>query len=211
MPTNLFGTNDNYDLEKSHVLPAIIRKMHLAKCLIENNWEAIYRDFNKNPVEGVDGKATKIEIGEKLEKYGIFRHNSSETPVTVKLWGSGAPRREFLHSDDMADACVYVMENIDFKDLVKDKYADKITSRESTVEIRNTHINIGTGRDLTINELAMIVKEIVGFDGVIEWDTSKPDGTFQKLLSVKKIHDLGWEEKISLEQGIKKVYDEYLS
>ena len=211
MPTNLFGSNDNYDLEKSHVLPAIIRKMHLAKCLIENNWDAICKDFNKNPVEGVDGKATKIEIGEKLEKYGIFRHNSSETPVTVKLWGSGAPRREFLHSDDMADACVYVMENIDFKDLVKDKYADKITSRESTVEIRNTHINIGTGKDLTINELAMIVKEIVGFDGVIEWDTSKPDGTFQKLLSVKKIHDLGWEEKISLEQGIKKVYEEYLS
>jgi len=211
MPTNLFGSNDNYDLEKSHVLPAIIRKMHLAKCLIENNWEAIYKDFNKNPVEGVDGKATQIEIGEKLEKYGIFRHNSAETPVTVKLWGSGAPRREFLHADDMADACVYVMENIDFKDLVKDKYADKITSREATVEIRNTHINIGTGKDLTIKELAMIVKEIVGFDGLIEWDTSKPDGTFQKLLSVKKIHDLGWEERISLEEGIKKVYTEYLS
>ena len=211
MPTNLFGSNDNYDLEKSHVLPAIIRKMHLAKCLIENNWEAIYKDFNKNPVEGVDGKATKIEIGEKLEKYGIFRHSSPETPVTVKLWGSGAPRREFLHSDDMADACVYVMENIDFKDLVKDKYADKITSREATVEIRNTHINIGTGKDLTIKELAMIIKEIVGFDGLIEWDTTKPDGTFQKLLSVKKIHDLGWEERISLEEGIKKVYAEYLS
>jgi GDP-L-fucose synthase len=210
MPTNLFGSNDNYDLEKSHVLPAVIRKMHLAKCLIENNWDAIRKDFNKNPVEGVDGKSTQIEIGEKLEKYGIFRHNSSDTPVTVKLWGSGGPRREFLYSDDMADACVYVMENVDFKDLVKDKFSDKITSRESRIEIRNTHINIGTGKDLTIKELAMLVKEIIGFDGFIEWDTSKPDGTFQKLLSVKKIHELGWHEKTSLEDGIRKVYNEYL-
>jgi len=211
MPTNLYGSNDNYDLEKSHVLPAIIRKMHLAKCLIESNWDAIRKDFNKRPIEGVDGKSTQIEIGEKLEKYGIFRHNSAEAPVTVKLWGSGVPRREFLHSDDMADACVYIMENIDFKDLVKDKYADKITSRNSKIEIRNTHINIGTGIDLTIKELAMLIKEVVGFDGFIEWDTSKPDGTFQKLLSVKKIHELGWQEKISLENGIKQVYLEFLA
>jgi GDP-L-fucose synthase len=211
MPTNLFGSNDNYDLEKSHVLPAIIRKMHLAKCLIENNWDDIRKDFNKRPVEGIDGKATQIEIGEKLEKYGIFRHNSSETPVAVRLWGTGAPRREFLHADDMADACVYIMESVDFRDLVKDKFSDKITSRDSKIEIRNTHINIGTGKDLTINELAMIVKEIVGFDGVIEWDTSKPDGTFQKLLSVKKLHELGWKETITLEDGIRKVYQEYLA
>lgn len=211
MPTNLYGKNDNYDLEKSHVLPAIIRKMHLAKCLIENNWESIRKDFNKNPVEGVDGKSTEIEIGEKLEKYGIFRHNSAEAPVTVKLWGSGIPRREFLHSDDMADACVYIMESVDFKDLVKDKYADKITSRDTKIEIRNTHINIGTGKDLTIKELAMTVKDIVGFDGFIEWDTSKPDGTFQKLLSVKKLHELGWKENISLEDGINSVYQEYLA
>jgi GDP-L-fucose synthase len=211
MPTNLYGVNDNYDLEKSHVLPAIIRKMHLAKCLIENNWEAIRRDFDKHPIEGVDGKATQIEMGEKLEKYGIFRHNSAEMPVTVKLWGSGAPRREFMNSDDMADACVYIMESVDFKDLVKDKYSDKITSRESKIEIRNTHINIGTGNDLTIKDLATLVKEIVGFDGLIEWDTSKPDGTFQKLLSVKKLHDLGWHEKISLEEGISQVYQQYLA
>jgi GDP-L-fucose synthase len=210
MPTNLYGSNDNYDLEKSHVLPAILRKMHLAKCLIENNWDAIRRDFDKNPVEGIDGKSTQIEIGEKLEKYGIFRHNSADAPVTVKLWGSGAPRREFLHSDDMADACVYVMESVDFKDLVKDKYADKITSRETKIEIRNTHINIGTGKDLTIAELAVLVKQIVGFDGFIEWDTAKPDGTFQKLLNVKKIHELGWHEKLSLEDGIRKVYKEYI-
>lgn len=210
MPTNLYGANDNYDLEKSHVLPAIIRKMHLAKCLIEDNWDAIREDVQKRPIEGVDGSATLIEIGEKLEKYGIYRHSSSEHPVTVKLWGSGVPRREFLHSDDMADACVYIMESVDFKDLVKDKYTDKITSRDTNVEIRNTHINIGTGKDLTIKELAMKVKEIIGFDGFIDWDTSKPDGTFQKLLSVKKLHELGWHETISLDEGINKVYQEYL-
>jgi GDP-L-fucose synthase len=211
MPTNLYGSNDNYDLEKSHVLPAIIRKMHLGKCLIENNWDAIRHDFNKNPIEGIDGKSTLIEIGEKLEKYGIFRHNSAEAPVTVKLWGSGAPRREFLYSDDMADACIYIMENIDFKDLVKNKYSDKITSRDSNIEIRNTHINIGTGKDLAIKELAVLIKGIIGFDGFIEWDTSKPDGTFQKLLSVKKLNELGWHEKTSLEEGINKVYKEYLT
>ena len=211
MPTNLYGVNDNYDLEKSHVLPAIIRKMHLAKCLIENNWGAIRKDFDKNPVEGINGSSTEIEIGEKLEKYGIYRHNSAESPVTVNLWGSGAPRREFLHSDDMADACVYVMESVDFKDLVKEKFSDRITSRESKIEIRNTHINIGTGKDLTIAELATMVKEIVGFDGLLSWDTTKPDGTFQKLLSVKKIHDLGWQEKINLVDGIRKVYQEYLT
>lgn len=211
MPTNLYGSNDNYDLEKSHVLPAVIRKMHLGKCLIENNWEAIRHDFNKNPIEGIDGKSTLIEIGEKLEKYGIFRHNSAESPVTVKLWGSGAPRREFLYSDDMADACIFIMENIDFKDLVKNKYSDKITSRDSNIEIRNTHINIGTGKDIAIKELAVLIKGIVGFDGFIEWDTSKPDGTFQKLLSVKKINELGWQEKTSLEEGINKVYKEYLA
>jgi GDP-L-fucose synthase len=211
MPTNLYGKNDNYDLEKSHVLPAMIRKMHLAKCLIEDNWNAIREDFNRKPVEGVDGNSTQIEIGEKLEKYGIFRHNSSESPVAVRLWGSGMPRREFLHSDDMADACVFIMESVDFKDLVKDKFTDKITSRDLKVEIRNTHINIGTGKDLTIKELAILVQKIVGFDGFIEWDTSKPDGTFQKLLSVKKLHELGWQEKISLEEGISKVYQEYLA
>jgi GDP-L-fucose synthase len=110
----------------------------------------------------------------------------------------------------MADACVFIMESVDFKDLVKDKFSDKITSRDAKIEIRNTHINIGTGKDLTIKELAMKVKDIVGFDGFIEWDTSRPDGTFQKLLSVKKLHELGWQETISLEEGIKRVYKEYL-
>jgi GDP-L-fucose synthase len=209
MPTNLYGPNDNYDLEKSHVLPALIRKMHLGKCLIEDNWAAIKDDLNKHPIEGVSGKSPEVEISEKFEKYGIFRHSSSDTPVTIKLWGTGAPRRELMHSDDMADACVYLMENVDFKDLVKIK-EDDITSRDARFEIRNRHINIGTGKDLTIKELALMVKRIVGFDGLIEWDNSKPDGTFQKLLSVKKLHKLGWTAKIELEDGIKMVYKDYI-
>ena len=210
MPTNLYGPNDNYDLEKSHVMPALIRKMHLGKCLIECDWKSIRKDFDKHPVEGVTGKDTEIEIGEKLEKYGIFRHSSLDAPVTVKLWGTGAPRREFLHSDDLANACIYLMENIDFKDLLKLKDPSEITSRDKKIEIRNTHINIGTGVDLTIKELAFLIKEIVRFDGMIEWDTSKPDGTFQKLLSVKKIHKLGWKETIQLEDGIRKIYADYI-
>ncbi len=210
MPTNLYGPNDNYDLEKSHVLPALIRKMHLGKCLIENDWKAIRKDFNNRPVEGVDGESTEIEIGEKLEKYGIFRHSSTDTPLTVKLWGTGAPKREFLHSDDLADALIFLMENIDFKDLVKLKDPTDITSRDKKIEIRNTHINIGTGVDLTIKELAFMIKCIIGFDGLIEWDTSKPDGTFQKLMSVKKINKLGWKESIQLEDGIKKIYEDYI-
>ena len=210
MPTNLYGPNDNYDLEKSHVMPALIRKMHLGKCLIEGDWNAIRKDFNKNPVEGVTGKDTEIEIGEKLEKYGIFRYSSADAPVTVKLWGTGAPRREFLHSDDLAMACIYLMENVDFKDLIKLKDPGEITSRDKKIEIRNTHINIGVGKDITIKELAFTIKEIVRFDGMIEWDTSKPDGTFQKLLSVKKIAKLGWKETINLEDGIRKIYSDYI-
>ena len=210
MPTNLYGPFDNYDLEKSHVLPALIRKMHLGKCLIENDWDAIRKDFSKNPIEGVTGKDTQIEIGEKLEKYGIFRHSSTDAPVTVKLWGTGAPRREFLHSDDLADACIFLMEKTNFRDLIKLKESFDITSRDKKIEIRNTHINIGTGVDITIKELAFLIKEIVRFDGMIEWDTSKPDGTFQKLLSVKKISKLGWKETIKLEDGIRKIYEDYI-
>ncbi len=210
MPTNLYGPNDNYDLEKSHVLPAVIRKMHLGKCLINNNWEAIKKNLDKHPIEGINGKSTEVEIGEKLEKYGIFRHSSSDSPVTVNLWGTGEPRREFMHSDDMADACVFLMENVDFKDLVKAK-AEEITTRDARMEIKNTHINIGTGKDLTIKDLALMVKRIVGFDGLIEWDNSKPDGAFQKLLSVKKINKLGWVAKTELEEGIKKIYEAYTS
>ncbi len=155
MPTNLYGPNDNFDLETSHVLPALLRKMHEAK-------------INNTP---------KVEI-----------------------WGSGKPRREFLYSDDMADACVFILENRDFKDTydINDK------------EIRNTHINIGTGVDISIKELALTIKKIVGYKGELYFNVSKPDGTMIKLTDPSKLHSLGWKHKIELEDGISTVYEWYL-
>ncbi len=203
MPTNLYGYNDNFDLEKSHVLPALIRKMHLGKCLMENNWDAIRRDFNKYPVEGVKGANTDAEISEKLSKYGISKKDSN---VTITLWGTGSPKREFLHASDLADACVFIMENIDFTDLAN-FYKERNPNEAN--EIKNTHINIGTGVDLTIRELSEIVKEITGYKGSIVWDSSKPDGTMRKLMDVSKLHSLGWKEKIGFKEGISKVYESY--
>ena len=196
MPTNLYGKNDNYDLEKSHVLPALIRKMHLGKCLIENNWDALRKDLNKNPIEGINGNATEQEILEKLDKYGITKADDN---ISIKLWGSGKPLREFLYVDDLANACVYLLENIDFADV---KGTDK--------EVKNTHINIGTGKDLSIAELANLIKTIVGFKGNIIWDSEKPDGTYKKQLDVSKLNNLGWKEKVSLEEGIELVYSNYI-
>lgn len=196
MPTNLYGPGDNYDLAKSHVLPALIRKMHLAKCLEQNSWDALREDFSRLPVDGVNGQATEAEIKRALAKQGIVQDGSS---VTITLWGSGKPYREFLHSNDMADACIFIMEQVEFSDLAKDKK-----------EIRNTHINIGTGKDITISELANMVKQVVGFSGEIRWDTSKPDGTYRKLLDVAKLNNLGWKYRIELLDGIKMVYEDYL-
>jgi len=198
MPTNLYGPNDNYDLEKSHVLPAIIRKMHLGKCLMNNDWDGIRADLNKLPIEGVDGKSSEGDIIGILTKYGIQLANHQSPITEITLWGSGSPRREFLYSDDLADACVFLLENINFTDL---KNNNKV--------IRNTHINIGTGKDISIKELAELVSGIVGFDGEICWDDTKPDGTPQKLLDVSKLTSLGWQEKIELEEGIRKVYSNY--
>ena len=198
MPTNLYGPNDNYDLEKSHVLPAMIRKMHLGKCLMNNDWDGIRADLNKLPIEGVDGKSSEGDIIGILTKYGIQLANHQSPITEITLWGSGSPRREFLYSDDLADACVFLLENINFTDL---KNNNKV--------IRNTHINIGTGKDISIKELAELVSGIVGFDGEICWDDTKPDGTPQKLLDVSKLTSLGWQEKIELEEGIRKVYSNY--
>lgn len=210
MPTNLYGPNDNYDLEKSHVLPALIRKMHLGKCLQNEDWDGIEKDFDKNPVEGVNGKASKGEIVRKLAKYGIERDGNDG--ISITLWGTGKPRREFLHSDDMADACVYIMENIDFENELLGGVKggiDKDNPIPIDKEVRNTHINIGTGVDLTIKKLSEIVKRTTGFTGHINWDTTKPDGTMRKMLNVDKLHGLGWKENISLENGIQQVYNEY--
>ena len=200
MPTNLYGFNDNFDLEKSHVLPALIRKMHLGKALHNNNWDLIRSDLNKKPIEGMDGTQPEPSILEKLSKYGIIKR-SSGTEVT--LWGTGNPRREFLFSDDLADACVFIMNNIDFKDLVE-------LSKTNDNEVRNTHINIGSGADLSIRELSDIVKRIVDFPGNIIWDASKPDGTPQKLLDVSKLKKLGWKYNFKLNDGISEVYQRYL-
>lgn len=203
MPTNLYGLNDNYDLEKSHVLPALIRKMHLGKCLMNNDWDALRADLNKLPIEGVDGDGSKENILKILEKYGINRSqvSSLESKVSVTLWGTGSPYREFLYVEDLAEACIYCLQNVNFTDL-KEQIKGK--------EIRNTHINIGTGKDLTIKSLAEKVQQIVGFEGELVWDSSKPDGTPRKLMDVSKIHDLGWKEKVSLDEGVERVYSNYI-
>jgi GDP-L-fucose synthase len=203
MPTNLYGPNDNYDLEKSHVLPALIRKMHLGKCLQNNDWETLRSDLNKLPIEGVSGEASEEKILEKLNKYGI-QHTTNDTQLRtqVSLWGTGRPYREFLYVEDLAEACVFCLQNIDFSDL-------KSQNQSPKSEIKNTHINIGTGKDLTIKELAEKVKVIVGFEGKLAWDITKPDGTPRKLMDVSKINNLGWKEKVSLDEGIERVYSNY--
>jgi GDP-L-fucose synthase len=211
MPTNLYGPNDNYNLETSHVLPALIRKMHLGKCLENNDWQAIRKDFNKYPVEGVNGDATEQDILLKLSKYSITTSTpqpAQHNQVTISLWGTGSPYREFLYVDDLAEACVYVLQNVSFDDLKKMNTSQP--EGKGRQQIKNTHINIGTGKDLTIKDLAYLVKEKTGFGGQIEWDSSKPDGTYRKLLDVSKINALGWKEKISLEAGVSSVYNRYV-
>ncbi len=196
MPTNLYGPNDNFNLERSHVLPALIRKAHLGKQLMAGNWDEIRKDFNTAPVEGVDGKASQEEILGKLNKYGITL--SEDGKVNVEIWGTGAPLREFLWSEDMADACVFVMENVDFADL-----------KGNSKEVRNCHINIGTGKELSIKQLAYMVAEKVGFAGNIVFNADKPDGTMRKLTDPSKLHSLGWTHKVELEEGVSMIYDWY--
>jgi GDP-L-fucose synthase len=204
MPTNLYGPNDNYDLEKSHVLPALIRKIYLGKCLEENNWGAIRNDLNKRPVEGINGTSTNNEILQILANYGIrspFGDSeiSGEGGFSVEIWGSGSPLREFLWSEELADACVFVMENVNFSDL-----ADF-----SKKEIRNTHINIGTGKEISIKNLAFLIKEKIGYKGSLVFNTSKPDGTMRKLTDPSKLHSLGWHHQIEIEEGIERMYQWY--
>lgn len=245
MPTNLYGPNDNFDLETSHVLPALIRKIHLGKCLEENNWEAIKEDLNKNPIEGINGSNSENKILEKLNSYGIEVVVSSElqvekenttnnrlptthnkqSKIAIEIWGSGNPRREFLYSEDMADACVFIMENRNFQDIVNQQLASsklqvencKTTQKELPTthhtlhtEVRNTHINIGTGKDISIKELAELIKNIIGFKGELYFNTEKPDGTMKKLTDVSKLNSLGWKYKMDLESGIKEMYKWYL-
>ena len=233
MPTNLYGPNDNFHLENSHVMPAMMRKVYLAKLIHEGNWEAIKIDMNKRPInpvaklseqigaENIDGNAPKERILKALAFYGIEDNK-------VTLWGTGSPLREFLWSEDMADASVHVLLNVDFKDIIGiEKYssvfygvkADGEVNRNNSDgrggaipnlgEIRNCHINVGTGIELTIKDLSQLVVKAVDFQGEIVWDKTKPDGTPRKLIDVTKLHSLGWQHKVEIEDGVKKLYQWY--
>ncbi|MEL6813040.1 MAG: GDP-L-fucose synthase [Bacteroidota bacterium] len=195
MPTNLYGPNDNFDLEKAHVLPALLRKIHLGKALENNNWDILREDLNKLPIAKVSGEASEEEILKTLSQFGIEK----EEKVTVEIWGSGKPMREFLWVEDMAKACTFLMNHHE---------AEGIT--DSKEEIRNTHINIGTGTDVTIAALAGLIKKVVGFEGEFVFNTDKPDGTFRKLTDVSKINTMGWKAAISLEEGLTKMYHWYI-
>lgn len=228
MPTNLYGPNDNFHLENSHVLPAIVRKIHLAKCINEGDWNAVRKDISLRPVtapaaavgksategeksfsdrgyrirEGkfiVDGTSAESDILSVLAHYGI-------TGEAVTLWGTGRPMREFLWSEEMADASVHVLLNVDFKDT----YDTSIRNADGITEIRNCHINIGTGKELSIREVAEKIRAEIGFRGELRWDSSKPDGTLRKLTDVTKLHSLGWHHKIEIDEGIHRLYRWYL-
>ena len=221
MPTNLYGPNDNFHLENSHVMPAMIRKIYLSKLLNDGDWKSIRADLNKRPVEGINGQAEEHDIIKVLAKYGIESNK-------VTLWGTGKPLREFLWSEDMADASVHVLLNVDFSDIIGiEKYSsvfygtktDGSVDRNSSEgrggaipslgEIRNCHINVGTGKELTIRELSELIVKAVGFSGEVLFDASKPDGTPRKLIDVAKLHSLGWKHSIEIEEGVQKLFSWY--
>lgn len=233
MPTNLYGPNDNFHLENSHVMPAMMRKIYLAKLLHDDDWQSVRTDMDKRPInptdslrvvigEGnVDGNNDKERILKALAYYGIENNK-------VTLWGTGSPLREFLWSEDMADASVHVLLNVDFKDVIGiEKYSsvfygaktDGAVDRNNSEgrggaipslgEIRNCHINVGTGKELTIRSLAELVVKAVGFEGEVVWDETKPDGTPRKLIDVSKLHSLGWTHKVEIEDGVRKLFGWY--
>ncbi len=234
MPTNLYGPNDNFHLENSHVLPAMMRKACLAKLIHDADWDAIRTDMDKRPVNpparlqeligpgNVDGSSPKDRILKALAFYGIEDNR-------VTLWGDGSPLREFLWSEDMADASVHVLLNVDFKDIIGiERYssvaygvkADGAVDRNNSEgrggaipalgEIRNCHINVGTGKELTIRQLAELVASTVGFEGQLCWDTTKPNGTPRKLIDVSKLHSLGWHHRVEIGEGVQRLYRWYL-
>ena len=290
MPTNLYGPNDNFHLENSHVMPAMMRKIYLSKLIHDGAWDKIATDLNKRPVEGVAGEglvntnltnltnennscnpcsstndssnpcnscssnndscnpcnscsssndssnpcnpcsstndsgnscSSKEKVLRVLSKYGIFDNK-------VVLWGTGTPLREFLWSEDMADASVHILLNVNFSDIIGiEKYSsvhygnstdgavdrNHSTGRGGAIpslgEIRNCHINVGTGKELTIRELSELIVKTVGFEGTVEFDASKPDGTPRKLIDVSKLHSLGWHHRVEIEEGVQKLFDWY--
>ena len=221
MPTNLYGPNDNFHLENSHVMPAMMRKVYLAKLIHDDNWQAIRRDLDIRPVEGVDGSSSQEAILDVLAKYGISDNK-------VVLWGTGTPLREFLWSEDMADASVHILLNVNFSDIIGiEKYSsvhygaaiDGTVDRNHSAgrggalpklgEIRNCHINVGTGKELTIRQLSELVVQAVGFEGTVEFDATKPDGTMRKLIDVSKLHSLGWTHHVEIDDGVRKLFEWY--
>ncbi len=201
MPNNMYGPSDNFNLETSHVLPALMRKMHLGKCLQNDDFKSIRRDLQKNPIrDGIVDQLKDEEIIDILSSFGIKKNNSRNSQpqtskfqlqIVVELWGTGAPYREFLYVDDFADACVFLMQN------------------HSTKEI-GEFVNVGTGIDIQLKDLATLIQKTVGFEGVLQWDTSKQDGMPRKLLDISRMKTLGWQPKTTIEDGIKRMYDWYL-
>ncbi|MGK0385849.1 MAG: GDP-L-fucose synthase [Patiriisocius sp.] len=194
MPTNLYGPNDNFDLENAHVLPALLRKIHLGNAWEQNNWELICADLKKLPIGDIDGNASKEAIIAVFQKMGITKDHDT---VTVEIWGSGKPMRELLWVDDMASACLFLLEHVN---------ADV-----SEAEVRNSHINIGTGSDISIADLAELIKKVVGYTGDFVFNANKPDGTMKKLTDVSKINAMGWKAQVELEEGLQKMYHWYQS
>ncbi len=210
MPTNLYGFSDNYDLQKSHVLPALLRKFHLGKSLEDNNWKSIRNDLNQYPVEGITGDSAMKEILGVLGKYGIITSDSDAckiNKVTVIIWGTGSPLREFMNSGDMADACVFVMDKVDVEDIISVHKSDNPDPGYHAPHF----LNIGTGQEISIRDLAYKIKALTGFSGNIVFDQEKPDGTMRKTIDISVLHGLGYKHKTDLDEGLKLTYDQYLS
>lgn len=197
MPSNLYGPYDNFDLKKSHVLSALMRKMHLAKCLEINDWDALRKDINKNPIDNITAEESRERILQTLDNNGIHQENGR---VYIDIWGTGSVFREFLHVDDLADGLFYLASKYDLPELNTIGELDQVTY----------FFNIGSGHDITVNELAKKIKHIIGFEGELVNDISKPDGTPRKLLDVSKLNNIGWEYHINLDDGIKSMYNWYL-
>jgi len=216
MPTNLYGPNDNFDLKNSHVLPALIRKFHLAKLAEHGDWEGINRDELKYGTIPEDIKGSLTSISKQNNKL------PSQAPSGIMLWGSGLPKREFLYVDDMAAACLLLMDLSDehYDALRSTSFSASAAKSDTTASDTGvvgsndrpmvSHINIGTGNDMTIRELAEITREVVGYKGDVIWDRSKPDGMPRKLLDISRLKSIGWKPEIKLREGIARAYASYI-
>ena len=207
---NLYGPYDNFNLTTSQGIPALIRKTHLGKCLEENNWDAIRADLEKNPIDGIDGTALKDDIVRILNQYGICLNSQEvhENSCFIEVWGTGKSAREFLWSEEMADACLFLIDNWNFEDIIRNHSSKFVDSASN--EIRNIHINIGTGKEILISDLACLVKDIIGFKGDLVFNQNKSDGALPKLLDVTRLYSLGWKHQMEIEEGVERLYKWYI-